>query len=205
MKKLFILEFPKDHPELQQYTLMEPQSQLDSVIFFERLESKTIKELNLWVMELNKKYPKLTDVFLHDFDENFFKKLSDIVSDKKVFQVVKLDKSLTLRDLIVDKSYYVHTINGGVVDSCFEQDYWLKGESSTEIDPISAMFFEVDLYEQGLTQIGFDLDAAIDYDENCKDFKMKNLNGGFNYLRIGYFQDITPQDLEGCQTIDHLF
>lgn len=205
MKKLFILEFPKDHPELQQYTLMEPQSQLDSVIFFECLESKTIKELNLWVMELNKKHPKVVDVFLHDFDKDFFKNLSDIVSDKKVFQVVKLNNSLTLRDLIVDKSYYVHTINGGVVDSCFEQDYWLKGESSTEIDPISAMFFEVDLHKQGLTQIGFDLDATIDYDENCKDFKMKNLNGGFNYLRIGYFQDITPQDLEGCQTIDHLF
>ena len=57
MKKLYVLEFPKDHPELQQYALMEPQSQLDSVVLFEYLESKTIKELNLWVMELNKKYP----------------------------------------------------------------------------------------------------------------------------------------------------
>ena len=181
-----ILEIPNNHPLFLQSNL-----NIDELITLNGLFLKNEFELKEWVETQNNLFDH--EMFVHDFNSQFFKTLSDIESSRKVFRVLKLHNGLTLKDILA-KNVYIQSIDGFVTDGYVFEEHTLEDGSDIPV----IVFENMETKNRKEVDLVFSLQAIMSH-FNPKDstFIFTELGSGVNKeLTIGYFQKIGLVDVE---------
>ena len=181
-----ILEIPNNHP-----LFLQSNSNIDELITLNGLFLKNEFELKEWVDSQNKLFE--SEIFVHDFDSQFFKTLSDIESSRKIFRVLKLHNGITLKD-ILSKNVYVQSIDGFVTNGYVFEDYILEDGSDIPV----IVFENMETKNRKDVDLIFSLRAIMSrFNPKDSTFVFTELSSGVNKeLTIGYFQKIGLVDIE---------
>ena len=177
-----ILEVPQDHPILQAIKLNHLVVQLT--------HEKYVLDVERIIAHYNEQYPKESDIYLHDFSDDFSTQLDDIHGAKH-FRVIELTEPLTLEKAFTYRGVYVQTIDRKMVDGYSEQDFEFPHKYNDPIldAPVPAFCFETDSREYILSA-----KAHLIYESREKVYKLQDLlTGEYVLFRLGYYQDVLPQ------------
>ena len=177
-----ILEVPQDHPILQAIKLNHLVAQLT--------HEKFVPDVENIIAHYNEQYPKESDIYLHDFSDDFFTQLDDI-HGAKYFRVIELTEPLTLEKVFTYRGVYIQTIDRKMVDGYSEQDFEFPHKYNDLIldAPVPAFCFETDSREYILSA-----KAHLMYESQEKMYKLQDLlTGEYVLFRLGYYQDVPPQ------------
>ena len=177
-----ILEVPQDHPILQAIKLNHLVVQLT--------HEKYVPDVERIIAHYNEQYPKESDIYLHDFSDDFFTQLDDI-HGAKYFRVIELTEPLTLEKAFTYRGIYVQTIDRKMVDGYSEQDFEFPHKYNDPIldAPVPAFCFETDSREYILSA-----KAHLIYDSQINLYKLQDLlTGEYVLFRLSYYQNVPPQ------------
>lgn len=178
---------PNNHP-----LFLQSDSNIDDLITSHGLFLKNEFELKEWVEAQNKLFDH--EMFVHDFNSQFFKTLSDIESSRKVFRVLTfLRNGLTLKDILA-KNVYVQSIDGFVTNGYVFEDYTLEDGSDIPV----IVFENMETKNRKDVDLIFSLRAIMSrFNPKNSTFVFTELSSGVNKeLTIGYFKKIGLVDIE---------